>query len=222
MSLTILLADDHSLMRSGLRLVLQKIDPEFEVIEAGDGRQAIEAARKALPALCLLDISMPGLNGIDAIPELLRASPHTRVIIVSMHAERQFVNEALRAGAQGYLLKDSAVDELADAIRSVRQGRPFMSRKVSDALLSDYLRDCAPEASPRAKSDTGLLTPRQREVLQQIAEGRSTREIAEALHLSVKTVETHRAEIMRRLDIYDVAGLTRYAIRHGLVSLDKP
>ncbi len=223
MGLSVLLADDHALVRSGLRLVLQQIDPAIEVIEAADGRAAVEAARRALPALCLMDLTMPGLNGIDAIPQLLRASPLTRVIVVSMHADRQYVNEALRAGAQGYLLKDAAVDELDEALRAVRGGRPFISRQLSDQLLTDMLRSGgAPQGSPRGRDEAPLLTPRQREVLQRIAEGRTTREIAEALRLSVKTVETHRADVMRRLGIFDVAGLTRYALRHGLVSLDEP
>lgn len=221
MAMKILLADDHALVRSGLRLVLGQIDPGFEVMEAANGREAVDIARRELPDVCLMDISMPGLNGVDAIPLLARASPRTRIVVVSMHAERQYVNEALRAGAQGYLLKDSAVGELADALRAVREGRPFLSRQVSDALLTDYMREAPGQAaSPRGRDEAPVLTPRQREVLQRIAEGNSTREIAEALHLSVKTVETHRAEIMRRLDIFDVAGLTRYAIRHGLVQLD--
>lgn len=222
MGLRILLADDHALVRSGLRLVLQQIDPGFEIEEATNGREAVEAARRQPPDVCLMDISMPGLNGIDAIPMLLRVAPATRLLVVSMHTDRQYVREALRAGAQGYLLKDSAVGELADAIRSLREGRPFLSRLVADALLTDYVR-AAPAAAeaPRGVNEAPSLTPRQREVLQRIAEGRSTREIADALHLSVKTVETHRADIMRRLNIFDVAGLTRYALKHGMVTLDE-
>lgn len=221
MPLRVLLADDHALVRSGLRLVLLQIDPTIEVTEATNGREAVDLARRTTPDLCLMDISMPGLNGIDAIPLLLRASPATRLLVVSMHTDRQYVREALRAGAQGYLLKDAAVGELADAMRAAREGRPFLSRLVADALLTDYVRQAPADAeTPRGRDEAPALTPRQREVLQRIAEGRSTREIADNLHLSVKTVETHRADIMRRLNIFDVAGLTRYAVRHGMVTLD--
>lgn len=221
MGVRVLLADDHALVRGGLKLMLSQIDPTMEITEAAHGREAVEFARRLSPELCLLDISMPELNGIDAIPQLLRASPATRILVVSMHTDRQYVSEALRAGAQGYLLKDAAIGELADALRALREGRPYLSRLVADALLTAYVRDAPVNpGSLRGKDEAPLLTPRQREVLQRIAEGRSTREIAEGLHLSVKTVETHRAEIMRRLNIFDVAGLTRYAVRQGLVQLD--
>ena len=217
----VLLADDHALVRNGLKLVLQHLDPGVEVLEAGDGREAVSIARREKPDMALIDITMPGLNGIDAIPLLREAAPRMRLLIVSMHGTKQYVSEALRAGAHGYLLKDSAVDELVDAQRALRENRPFLSRKLADLLLSDLVRQAPAQAdSPRARVEAIPLSPRQREVLQRIAEGRTTREIAEALHLSVKTVETHRAEIMRRLDIYDVAGLTRYAVRMGMVSLD--
>lgn len=223
MALRILLADDHELVRSGMRLLLQQIDPSMEIVEATNGREAVDLARRIEPELCLMDISMPGLNGIDAIPLLQRVSPATRLLVVSMHTDRQYVREALRAGAQGYLLKDSAVGELADALRALREGRPFLSRLVADALLTDYVRKSPTDAeTPRGVNESPALTPRQREVLQRIAEGRSTREIAEGLHLSIKTVETHRADIMRRLNIFDVAGLTRYALKHGMVTLDDP
>jgi DNA-binding NarL/FixJ family response regulator len=222
MSMRVLLADDHALVRTGIRLVLTQIDPTLEIFEAADGRVAIDLARRESPDLCLLDISMPGLNGIDAIPLLLKASPRTRILVLSMHSGMQYVSEALRAGAHGYILKDAAVDEVADALRAVREGRPFLSQQLADTLLTDYARRAPGQAdSPRRSDDAPSLSPRQREVLQRIAEGRSTREIAAALHVSVKTVETHRAEIMRRLDIRDVAGLTRYAIRHGMVAVER-
>lgn len=219
----VLIADDHALVRSGIRLVLGQIDESIEVLEAPDGRAAIELARRQAPDICLLDISMPELNGIDAIPQLRRAAPAVKILVLTMHSGSDYVNSALQAGAQGYLLKDSAVDELADAIRALQQGRPYLGRRVADALLYEFARQ-APglEGSPRGVDEVPLLTPRQREVLQRIAEGRSTREIAEGLHLSIKTVETHRAELMRRLGIHDVAGLTRYAIRHGLIGMDGP
>jgi DNA-binding NarL/FixJ family response regulator len=219
-SLRVLLVDDHALVRSGLKLVLRQIDPSIEVSEASNGRDAVTLARQTAPDLCLLDISMPGLNGIDAIPQLLQASPRTRVLVLSMHGDKQYVTEALKAGAQGYLLKDSAVDELAGAVRALCEGRSFLGREAAAVVLADFIR-LAPqdEAAMHRTADHRVLTARQREVLQRIAEGRSTREIADDLHLSVKTVESHRAEIMRRLDIHDVAGLTRYALRQGMISL---
>jgi DNA-binding NarL/FixJ family response regulator len=216
----VLLADDHALVRGGLRLILEKIAPGSQVFEAADGAQALQMARQHEPDVCLLDITMPGLNGLDALPRLLQASPRTRVLVVSMHSGREFVTEALRAGAHGYLLKDAAVDELAQAVTALREGRPYLCKQLADGLLSDYLRDAnQPTDSLRAAVPAGLLTPRQREVLQLLAEGHSTRAMALRMHVSVKTVETHRAEIMRRLDIWEVAGLTKYAVRSGLVAL---
>jgi DNA-binding NarL/FixJ family response regulator len=215
----ILLADDHALVRSGLRVILAQIEPDAEVIEAGDGRTAIAVARRDRPSLCLLDISMPDLNGLDALPLLQAAAPAMQLLVLSMHRDREYVVRALRGGAQGYLVKDSAVDELADAIRTLRQGRVYVSRVIADALVGELVRE-TPDRGARARTGEApeSLTVRQGEVLRLIATGRSTREMAERLHLSVKTIETHRADLMRRLDIFDVAGLTRYAIRHGLVS----
>ncbi|WP_028310828.1 response regulator [Derxia gummosa] len=207
----ILLADDHALMRAGLVALLHRYDPNCEVIEAADGRAAIDLARRHTPDICLLDVSMPGLNGIDAIPLLRRASPHTRVLIVSMHTTAQHVSEALREGAVGYLVKDAAAVELFEALKAVAAGRPYVSPQLAALTLAALA-----QPTPRKVA----LTGRQREILQLIAEGHSTRDIAERLHLSVKTVETHRAELMRRLDIHDVAGLTRHALREGIISLD--
>lgn len=213
----ILLVDDHALVRSGLRLILAQIEPDASVAEAIDGRDALRAVAQRLPDLCLLDISMPGLNGLDALPLLLQAAPRMRILALSMHANREYVAQALRRGAQGYLLKDSAVEELADAVTTLRQGRPYLSRALTHELLSDYLRT-GPSPATTEGPLQAALTVRQREVLQLVAEGRSMREIGLRLNLSVKTIETHRAELMRRLDIFDVAGLTRYAVRHGIVS----
>ena len=213
----ILLVDDHALVRSGLRLILAQIEPDASVAEAIDGRDALRAVAQRLPDLCLLDITMPGLNGLDALPLLLQAAPRMRILALSMHANREFVAQALRRGAQGYLLKDSAVEELADALTTLRQGRPYLSRALTHELLTDYLRTGTSPALPEGQLQA-VLTARQREVLQLVAEGRSMREIGLRLNLSVKTIETHRAELMRRLDIFDVAGLTRYAVRHGIVS----
>lgn len=224
----LLLVDDHALVRAGLRLVVERIDPSLQVLEAADGHDAVRLARKHQPELCLMDVSMPGLNGIDAVGRLQQTSPRTKVLVVSMHGARHYVTEALRAGARGYLLKDAAMEELADALKALREGRQYLSRRLADEMLSDYLREQGLADSPRDAGDgepeppyaqgyAHTLTPRQREVLQRVAEGESTRTIADKLCLSVKTVETHRAEIMRRLDIWDVAGLTRYAIRLGMV-----
>lgn len=213
----VLLVDDHALVRGGLRLILERIEPAAEVVEATDGQEALRLAREHEPELCLLDISMPGLNGIDALPRLLQASPRTRVLVISMHGTRQYVVEAMRAGARGYLLKDAAVEEMSLAVSALRQGREYLSKRLADEVLVDFLRDQGVATSPRPAQEGNVLTPRQREVLQLIAEGQATRVIAARLNLSVKTVETHRAEIMRRLDIWDVAGLTRYAVRQGML-----
>jgi DNA-binding NarL/FixJ family response regulator len=218
MTTRVLIVDDHALMRHGLRLILSQIEPGAEIVEAADGAQALAAAREQAPNLCLVDISMPGMNGIDLLPQLHAAAPRARLLVLSMHNNREFLAQALKQGAHGYVLKDSAVDELADAIKALRQGRPYFSRAIGDTMLLQLLHDKA-GAEPGGAPAT-LISPRQRQVLQLIAEGVSTQGMAERLFLSPKTVETHRAELMRRLGIRDVAGLTRYAIREGLVSPD--
>ena len=218
----VLIADDHALLRTGLKLIVAQIDPEAVCIEAPDGRAAVELARREPADLCLLDLTMPGLNGLDALPQLKQVAPRMRVLVLSMHASEPYVAAAMRAGAQGYLLKDSAVDELADAIKALREGRSYISRALTDALLPAYLRQLnRPGGAAAEEQPLTQLTPRQREVLQLLAEGHSTRAVAERLNLSVKTVETHRAEIGRRVGIADIAGLTRYAVRIGLVSADR-
>jgi DNA-binding NarL/FixJ family response regulator len=214
----VLIADDHQLVRAGLRLLIDGL-PDFEVVgEVGDGLEAIEATRTLQPDLALLDISMPRMSGLEAAMAIRTASPATRVIALSMHASEQHFAAALKAGATGYVIKDSAVNELADALRAVVAGNHYVSPRISGTVMQSLGRNLRGEA---AGATDPALSPRQRQVLQLIAEGRNTREIAEQLHLSVKTVETHRAEVMRRLDIHDVAGLTRYAIRAGLVSPDR-
>jgi DNA-binding NarL/FixJ family response regulator len=214
----VLLADDHQLVRAGLRLLIDGL-PDFEVVaEVGDGIEAVEAARKLQPELALLDISMPRMSGLEAAAAMRVVSPATRVIALSMHTNEQHFAAALKAGATGYVIKDSAVTELAEALRSVAAGKHYVSPRISGSVMQSLARNLRGENLVAADP---LLSPRQRQVLQLIAEGRSTREIGERLHVSVKTVETHRAELMRRLDIHDVAGLTRYAIRAGLVSSDR-
>lgn len=214
----VLLADDHQLVRAGLRLLIDGL-PDFEVVaEVGDGQEAVDAARGLQPDLALLDISMPRMSGLEAAAAMRVASPGTRVIALSMHASEQHFAAALKAGAHGYVVKDSAVTELAEALRAVAAGQHYVSPRIAGSVMQSLARNLRGE--PPAGSEP-VLSPRQRQVLQLIAEGRNTREIAQQLHLSVKTVETHRAELMRRLEIHDVAGLTRYAIRAGLVSPDR-
>jgi len=212
-SLRILLADDHALVRAGFRSLLTEI-PGVEVIaEAGDGREALRLAKEHQPDVVLMDISMPGLNGLDATAHIVKECPYTHVIILSMHASEEYVVQALQAGAAGYLLKNADAAELEIAVRSVSQGETYLSPPVSKQVIADYLRRIGQDTSPLER-----LTPRQREVLQLIAEGHTSREVARILGISVKTVETHRATLMERLDIHDVASLVRYAIRVGMIS----
>ncbi len=210
----ILLADDHSLVRASLRSLLTD-NPGIEVVaEASDGRQALELVGQHRPDLVLMDISMPGLNGLEATRQIVKAHPIVRVIVLSMHASDQHVLRALRSGASGYVLKGSLPRELELAIESVARGEIFLSPAISRHVIEVYLSQTA------GKGDDALehLTPRQREILQLIAEGKSSKQIAQLLKASVKTIESHRASLMERLDIHDVAGLVRYAIRLGLVS----
>ena len=213
-TIRILLADDHDLVRAGIRSLVQSVEGIEVVAEAGDGREALRLVKTHQPDVVVMDIAMPGLNGLDATARIVKAFPKAAVIILSMHATREYVLEALQAGASGYVLKNAAVDELETAIRTVARGGKYLTPSVSGQIVAGVTG--TPEAAPAA-----VLTQRQREILQLIAEGRSTREIGGLLHISVKTVETHRAQLMDRLGIYDVAGLVRYAIRVGLVTPDR-
>lgn len=209
----VLIADDHRLVRAGLRALIADL-PGFEVVgEAADGRQAVSEAARLQPDVLLLDIAMPGMSGLEALTELHRAQPELRAIILSMSASEEHVAHALRHGARGYLLKDSAPAELELALRAVMAGQTWLSPPVSKPVIDEYVQ--------RVGSDTTTdgLTPRQREVLKRIAEGASTKEIAFELDLSIKTIETYRSQIMERLGIQDIAGLVRYAIRQGIVAL---
>ncbi|MDG4551581.1 MAG: response regulator transcription factor [Candidatus Contendobacter sp.] len=214
----VLLADDHTLVRAGLRTLVEGFAGFHVVAEAGDGREAVRLARRWKPQIALIDISMPELNGLDATALITKEVPETQVIILSMHIAENYVLAALRAGAVGYVVKDAAVTELESALRAVLKGERWLSPAVSRHLLDEYLRLVRhpPEETP-ASSGLESLTRRQREILQLIAEGCATREIAERLSLSIKTVETHRSQLMERLNIHDVAGLTRFAIRVGLI-----
>jgi DNA-binding NarL/FixJ family response regulator len=209
----IVLADDHALVRTGLRGIVSGFENMEVVGEASDGHQALQLIATLNPDVALVDVTMPRLNGIELAERVAREHPRTRVVILSMHSDTSFVRAALRAGAAGYLLKNADRSELDQALRAVARGETWVSPGVSKAVVEALAVD--PAAGPRE-----LLTPRQREILQLVAEGNSTKEIAHGLQLSVKTVETHRSQMMDRLGIRDVAGLIRYAIREGIVGVD--
>ena len=214
-ALRILLVDDHALVRAGMRALLSSF-PDFEVVgETEDGAAAVELAARLHPNVVLMDIAMHGLNGLDATARIRNQYPEVRVIILSMHANEEYVFQALRSGASGYLLKDSATSELEFAVRAVARGETYLSPPISKAVVDGYVQ--------RMISDQplDLLTPRQREILQRVAEGGSTKEIAHRLGLSVKTIEAHRAQIMERLGIHDIPVLVRFAVRAGLISADR-
>lgn len=208
----VVLADDHALVRAGIRSLLDGVRGVEVVGEAGDGQEALRLVADKAPHVILLDIGLPGLNGIDVATRLAQTHPATRVVMLSMHAQDEYVRGALGAGAAGYLLKDASVPELELALQAVMRGETYLSPAVSKRLVQELVGNRGP-----ALASTPALTSRQREVLQLIAEGHSTKEIAHRLGLSVKTIESHRAQIMDRLDIRDVAGLVRYAIRAGLI-----
>lgn len=216
--ISVLLADDHVIVRSGLRALIDAMEDAEVIAEASNGHDAVTLARRLNPQVALLDIAMPQLNGIEAAARITQECPNTRVVMLSMHTTAQYVTAAIRAGALGYVVKDAAVDELAEALRSAAKGRSYVSASVSSHLVQALQRPTGEGGAQLPALDT--LSPRQRETLQLIAEGHSTRAIGEFLNISPKTVETHRAELMRRLSIFDVAGLTRYALREGLISDD--
>jgi DNA-binding NarL/FixJ family response regulator len=213
-----LLADDHALVRAGIRALLRDIADITIVAEADNGRDAVRLAGELTPDLAILDISMKELNGIEAAAQMKARSPGTRVLILSMHATEDFVRRALKAGAAGYIVKDSAPLELTMAIEAVMRDETYLSPRVSKSLLAGLVDGRVAQGGSSLEG----LTPRQREVLQLVAEGRSTKQIAFALEVSVKTVETHRAALMERLDIRDTASLVVYAVRNGLVSAEGP
>lgn len=209
----VLLADDHELVRAGFRSLLRAV-PSVEVVaEADDGLRALELVRAHQPDIVLMDITMRGLNGLEATLRIAKEHPRVRVVILSMHKSEEYVLQALRSGAAGYLLKDAPPSELDLAIRTVTRGDTYLAPAISRQVIDRYLERTSDNPLP-----TDLLTPRQREILQLIAEGHSTKVIAGRLQVSVKTVETHRAQLMERLSIHDIPGLVRYAIRVGLIS----
>ena len=213
-TIRIILADDHEIVREGLRSLLEKEKGMQVVAEADNGRAAVEMTRELRPDVVVMDITMPELNGVEATRMIVGEDLGTRVIALSMHSGRKFMSEVLKAGASGYLLKECAVSELVQAIRCVTGGKAYLSPKITDAVVDDYVR-YVPAGKGRAYDS---LTPREREVLQLVAEGNTTKEIAASLHVSVKTVEAHRAQIMEKLAIHTVAGLTKFAIHEGLTS----
>jgi DNA-binding NarL/FixJ family response regulator len=213
----VVLADDHNLVRAGIRALLERI-PEVTVVgEAGDGREALALIAREKPDVALLDIGMPELNGLEAADRIARETPRTRLVVLSMHANESYVSHALRLGVAGYVLKEACAEELPLLLRAIMKGETYLSPGISTRVV-ETLRTRMGDGASAAAAPAEILTPRQREILQLIAEGKNTKEIAHRLDLSVKTVETHRAQLMDRLDIHDVAGLVRYAMRAGLVS----
>lgn len=213
----VLLADDHTLVRAGIRSLLEKMAGIQVIGEASDGREALELIKKTNPNIVLLDITMSGMNGLDISVRVVRDFPHIKVIILSMHANEEYVLRALKIGVSGYLLKDAATTELELALKAIDRGETYLSPAVSKKVINNYLERVG-DTEASAPSE---LTPRQREILQLIAEGKSTKEIAFMLSVSIKTVEAHRSQLMDRIGIHDVPGLVRYAIRIGLVTSDK-
>jgi DNA-binding NarL/FixJ family response regulator len=221
-TIKVLLADDHALVRAGIISLLQRLSGIQVIAEAGDGHETLRLIREKKPDIVLLDISMPGLNGLEITDRVNKEFPKIRIIVLSMHMNEEYVLHAIRVGASGYLLKNSGIEELELAIKSVARGEMYLSPPVSRQVIMDYIKRLNSKAGHK-KPQSGLyeiLTPRQREILQLIAEGSTTKEIANKLKVSIKTVDTHRTQLMERLDIHDIAGLVRYAIRTGILTKD--
>jgi DNA-binding NarL/FixJ family response regulator len=205
----VLLADDHAVVRQGFKMILAA-EPDMEIVgEAGNGREAVELAGEARPDVVVMDVAMPELNGIEATRRLATAAPHARVLALSMHKDSVYVREILRAGARGYLLKDSVAADLVAAVRAIASGEGYISPAVSNAVLDDYRRN--------ATNPVDRLTSREREVLQMLAEGKTNKEIATVLNLSVYTVDAHRGRIMEKLNLHSINELVRFAVRNGLI-----
>lgn len=217
MSITVFLADDHAVVRDGLRFLLEAQQDIQVVGDAADGREAVKWVARLCPDVAIVDIAMGELNGIEATRQICQISASTRVIILSMHSTTEHIFQALQAGARGYLLKESAGIEVVNAVRAVHAGRRYLSQKISDAVIDDYV---AQRESAEARSPLARLSPREREVLQLVVEGRSSAQVAEILSLSPKTVETYRSRLMRKLGISDLPGLVKFAVQHGLTPLE--
>lgn len=211
----ILLADDHTVIRKGLRALLERQDGFTVVAEAADGREAVEAAAAVCPDVVVIDIGMPNLNGIEAARRITEKRPETAVVILSMHADESYVLRALKSGARGYLLKDSPEEDLISSIRAVHQGKAFFSPEISKMLAEDYMR----QMRQRGVEDSyELLTPREREILQMLGEGNSNKQVATKLNLSLHTVETHRGNVLEKLNLHSTAEMILYAVRKGIVT----
>ena len=216
MSIRILLVDDHKIVRDGLRSLIEK-DQDTEVVgEAADGRAAVQQVRDLSPDVVIMDIAMPDLNGIEATRQILAERPEIKIVALSMHSDSRFIAEMLRSGALGYLLKNCAFEELTKAIHSVVDDQTYLSSGIAEVVTKEYVRRLT-ETEMTAPT---ILSDREREVLQLLAEGKSTKEVASCLHVSIKTIETHRRQIMRKLNINSLAELIKYAVREGLTSLD--
>jgi two-component system response regulator NreC len=214
MSCRIILADDHTIVRHGLSKLLEQEEDMEVVAETKDGPSTVELAKELLPDIVIMDIGMPGLNGIDATQQILRESSKIKVLALSMHSSKNFVIQMLRAGASGYLLKECALEELTTAVKAVMAGKTYLSPSITDVVVENYVR-YSPDDESTAFS---VLSQREREVLQLMAEGKTTKQVARHLHISPKTVEGHRLRIMDKLDIDNIAQLTKYAIQEGLTS----
>jgi DNA-binding NarL/FixJ family response regulator len=218
----VLLADDHTLVRAGIRALLENLPGVEIVAETGDGQEALALIREKRPEIAFVDIAMPGLNGLEIAARATREFPGTKVVILSMHGTPGHVAQALRAGVSGYVLKDAAADELPILLRAGARDKTYLPASTPKHVVEGYLGRAAAGSNGVAEGEPlDVLTPRQREILQLVAEGKSTKEVAQVLGLSAKTVETHRSQIMDRLNIRDLAGLVRYAVRTGLVSSDR-
>ena len=216
MAIKILLADDHQIMLEGLRTLIRSQPGMTVVGEAEDGQTAVELALELLPDIAIMDITMPGLNGIDAASRITSESGNTKIIVLSMHADKMYVIKAFKAGVRGYLLKKSAFNELICAIQTVSDNGVYISSSIANIVIENFIRSLSNSRS----LVSSILTDRESEVLKHIAEGKSTKEIALSLYVSVKTVETHRKKIMDKLEMHSIAALTKYAIREGLTSID--
>lgn len=216
MSIGILIAEDHAIVREGLRSLIER-QPDMEIVcEAEDGRTAVERARELLPNVVIMDITMPNLNGVEATRQIINEFPQIKVIALSIHSNKRFVADMLGAGATGYVLKECLFDELVQAIHAVVAGESYLSSRITGVVVEDYIK----RLSAIADSPLSSLTSREREVLQLIAEGKTTKQIALNLHVSTKTIEANRRQVMEKLDVHSIAELTKYAVREGLTSLE--
>ena len=217
MSMRIILADDHKIIRDGLNSLLAQ-EQDIEVVaQAKTGHETVELVAKFLPDVVIMDIAMPDMNGIEATRHIINSFENVKIIALSMHSDRKFVIEMLKAGASGYLLKNCAFEELANAIRTVTAGKTYLSPSITDLVVDNYVRG----SGDNEPSVFSVLTRREREVLQLLAESKTTKQVAIILHISPKTVETHRLKIMKKLDLNNMAALTKYAVREGLTSLEQ-